>query len=381
MKDTSNMNLNRLMEELAAVETSEFPLISLYLNAQAGQHGRDNFEPFVRKELNNRVKSFAEDSPERKSFSRDIERINDYLTRKLPPSANGAAIFACAGADDFFKAVHFEAPIPANEMQVSDRPYLYPLARIVDQHPSYAVLVADTDAARIFVVDMGRITRRLDIDNTGRNLAPAGVWTQLRFERRLENYNSLHAKEVVEELDRIVLEEAVDLIVLGGDEVIVPLLQRYLPARLSDIVTEVLPLDIRASEHEILRASMESVLDDNTQSDAEKVRDLFDSHRAGGLAVVGMRETLEALLHGRVDELLLTAVPNEIRIDDGASGLLSHDTNGSLAGRNDSAEQKASAAGMLVTHAILTRAAITFIEDPMLLSEIGGVGAFLRYRD
>lgn len=381
MKEVSNLKLNRLMGELAAVEMSEFPLISLYLNAQPGQHGRDNFEPFVRKELNNRVKSFAEDSPERKSFNRDIERINEYLTLELPPSANGVAIFACAGADDFFKAVHFEAPIPANELRVSGRPYLYPLARIVDQHPRFAVLVADTDAARFFVVDMGRITRRMDIDNTGRSLAPAGVWSQLRFERRLENYNSLHAKEVVDTLDGIVREEAVDLIVLGGDEVIVPLLQRHLPPRLADIVTEVLPLDIRTSEHEILRASMESVLDDNTQSDAEKVRDLLDSHRSGGLTAVGFQSTLEALQNGRVDELLLTAVPSEIRVDESASELLAHDAGDSLATKNNSAELNAAATGMLVTHAIQTRAAITFIEDPMLLSEIGGVGAFLRYRD
>lgn len=378
MKEISNVKINRLLEELAAVETSAFPFISLYLNAQADHHGRDNFEPFVRKELNSHVKSFEEDSPERKSFNRDIERINEYMSRELPPSANGAAIFACAGADDFFKAVHFEAPIPANELQVSDRPYLYPLARILDQHPKFAVLVADTDVARFFVVDMGRITRRMDIDNTGSNLAPAGVWTQLRFERRMENYNSLHAKEVVDALDTIVRDEAVDLIVLGGDEVIVPLLQRHLPPRLADIVTEVLPLEIRTSEHEILRASMESVMDDNTQSDAEKVRDLLDSHRSGGLAVVGLKQTLDALVHGRVDELLLTAVPNEILVDESASELLAGDSS---AAGTDPAQQSTAAAGMLVTNAIRTRAAITFIEDPNLLSEIGGVGAFLRYQD
>jgi peptide subunit release factor 1 (eRF1) len=376
MKEITIMEINRLMDELAVLEPSEFPFISLYLNAQADHHGRDNFEPFVRKELSNHAKAFAEESPQRKSFDRDAERINEYLARELPSSADGVAIFASAGADDFFEAVHFQAPIAANEMHVSGRPNLFPLARVVDQNPRYAALVADTDAARILVVDMGRVTHRVDIDNTGRNLAPAGVWSQLRFERRAETFNSLHAKEVVDALDRVVREEGIENVVLFGDDVIIPLLRRHLPLRLADVVTDVLSLDIRTPEHEILKTAMHSILEDNTQSDAEKVRELLDRHRAGGPAVAGLQETLDALLKGSVNELVLSATPDEIRMEKTDAGMFPAEQAASV----DPDEGSAEAAGVLITHAVRTRAAITFIEDPMLLSEIGGVGAFLRYQ-
>jgi len=59
----------------------------------------------VRKEFSRHARTFAEDSPERKSFERDRRRINAYLKEELKPSANGLAIFASSGAGDYFKAI------------------------------------------------------------------------------------------------------------------------------------------------------------------------------------------------------------------------------------------------------------------------------------
>ena len=84
------------MDKLAAFEPTDLPVISLYLNAQANQHGRDNFDSFIRKEFKVKSKSFPLRSPARMSFEKDSERINTYL-KNLRPSANGVAIFACAG--------------------------------------------------------------------------------------------------------------------------------------------------------------------------------------------------------------------------------------------------------------------------------------------
>jgi hypothetical protein len=85
MKKLSKDLLLREMDELASFEPPGMPFISLYLNAQADQHGRDNFEPFVRKEFSRRARTFAEDSPERKSLDRDRRRIDAYLREELKP--------------------------------------------------------------------------------------------------------------------------------------------------------------------------------------------------------------------------------------------------------------------------------------------------------
>ena len=41
--------LTDTLDKLAAFDPAPFSVLSLYLNTQANQHGRDTFAPFVRK--------------------------------------------------------------------------------------------------------------------------------------------------------------------------------------------------------------------------------------------------------------------------------------------------------------------------------------------
>lgn len=361
MKETPELLLTNQLDELAAFEPAGYPFISLYLNLQPDQHGRDNFESFVRKEFSAQAKSFAPDSPELKSFKRDTARINDYLRDEVKPSANGLAIFASAGADDYFKAVQLNAPLKRHQLHVGETPHLYPLARVIDQYPRYVAVLADTKSARLFVFGLGNILGRQEVQQNKLSRPQVGEWTQMRYQRHMDNFHLRHAKEVVEALDRVVREESVKHIILAGDEVIIPLLREQLPERLQEKVIDVLRLDIRTPEHDVLNATMDALHEHNLQTDAEKVRQLFDEYRAGGLAVVAWKDTVEAIEQGQVDELLLSASAREIKTDD---------------------EQidDAVPVDFLVTRARQTGARVTFIEETALLSSVGGVGAMLRYR-
>lgn len=59
MKELTDVTLTHQLDELAALEPTSYPFVSLYLNMQADQHGRDNFDGFVRKEFKARAKAFA----------------------------------------------------------------------------------------------------------------------------------------------------------------------------------------------------------------------------------------------------------------------------------------------------------------------------------
>ncbi len=69
------MTLSELMERLTTFEHTDLPVISLYLNAQANEHGKDDFDRFLRKELGGRAKTYQPHTPERESFDRDVERM------------------------------------------------------------------------------------------------------------------------------------------------------------------------------------------------------------------------------------------------------------------------------------------------------------------
>jgi peptide chain release factor subunit 1 len=364
------------LDELATFEPTGFPFISLYLNLQPDQHGRDRFMPFVRKEFTERAKSFPKNSLELASFKLAATRIMSYLRNELRPSANGLAIFACAGADVYFKTVQLEAPIQQHRLHINERPHLYPLARVIDQHPRYVALLADTNAARLFVFDLGKVSSSREVHNPKLSRTQIGGWSQMRYQRHVDNYHLHHAKEVVEMLDRIVREEAAEYIILAGDEVIIPLLREQLPVYLENKLIDILRLDIRTPEHLVLKETMEALRQHNFHSDAEKVRHLLDEYRSGGLAVVGFSDTARALEQGQVDELLLSASAREIHAERGVLGDTLLPTEQTVSGD----APHLLAANLLVTRARNTGAQLTFIEDSALLADVGGVGALLRYQ-
>jgi len=91
------------LDRLAAFESGPFPVVSLYLNLQPNEFGRDRFEPFLRKELADRLRTYQGNGPERDSIEQDAAKIREYVTN-LDGSLNGLALFASSGAD-LFEAV------------------------------------------------------------------------------------------------------------------------------------------------------------------------------------------------------------------------------------------------------------------------------------
>ena len=348
-----DLRLTDRVDTLARIEPTPLPLLSLYLNTEPNGNGRPTYQTFLRKELPHRVTTYDERSAERESLERDRERIERYLVEQLQPSSRGVAIFACAGRD-FFEAIQVQVPFERHQLVVSDRPFLYPLARLDDEHPRYAALLVDTNSARIFVFGTGQVLHEVDVQNPKTKHIKAGGWSQARFQRHVENVHLHHAKEVVERLDQIVTADDIDHIVLAGDEVIVPLLEEQLPERLTQKLVDVVRLDIRSPEHQVLTATLEVLRRKDDETDETVVRDLIGDYRAGGLAVVGVQPVLEALERGQVDTLVISATPEQIEGGD-------------------------ETANRLVTHAHQTSAAVRFIENVRLLADVGGVGASLRY--
>lgn len=370
---------NNLLNRLVAFEPTPFPVISLYLDTQADQHGRDNFDVFVRRELKARAKNWTMRTPERESYDRDAERIDEYLRDELRPSSNGAAIFACSAERDFFEAVQFDAPIEENHLYTSYQPSVYSLARFIDHYPPYIALIADTNTAHLYVFGAGEELEHRDVVSPNIHRTMIGGWSQARFQRRIDDIRMRHAKDVVEELDRVTREENIARIVLAGDEVIIPMLREQLPQRLGEMVISTLRLDITTPEHEVMKASFEAVRAHDARNDAEKVKELLDKHLGGGFAVTGARDTLIALTLGQVDEMFLSASEQDVR--DNLTGRdaelipsLPEDVDGNGRARS------AVIADELVARARQTNADVTFIEDAATLAAYGGVGANLRFR-
>ena len=368
------------LDKLAAYEPQDVPVVSLYLNLEPDQHGRDNHETFVRKAFAEHLKPFREHSAERASLERDQERIVAFLEGQVDRSSNGLALFSSAGSAEFFEAIQLDVPVDEHWFFIGSVPHLYPLAKIIDQYPRYASVLLDTNRARIFVFALGAIERRLEVTGEKTRRTAVGGWSQARYQRRAANMHLQHVKEVVDALDRIVREDNVQHVIIAGDDGVVALFKEQLPKQLEERVVDVLSLQRNAGEDEIIANTLEVLRQKDAESDAESVQELIDGWQSGGLGVVGPQATLKALQLGQVDELLIsgdTKVLSASRLpDDAAPGHVTAKT--SAPGSAD--EHKLKLADELVTRAQQTGARIRFIEKPELLAEFGGVGALLRFR-
>jgi peptide subunit release factor 1 (eRF1) len=384
------MTLSDHLERLAAVEPLPYPVISLYLNTQPNQVGRDQHDAFVRKELKARAETYPPGSSERTSLDRDIERIERYLENELQSSANGVAIFACDAAD-LFETLQLDAPIDEHWLSIGDQPHVYPLARMVSQYPRYAALLADTTSARILVIAEGKVASRQAVESVKTRRTSQGGWSQARFQRRIENIHLHHVKDVIDALERIVQRENIDRIVIAGDPVVLPMLRDQMPKHLAEKIVDRISVATHAPEQEIIDASLDAMRKWNEQSDRDLVEDAVGAYRAGGLGVIGPDATLLALTNGQVDELLLPAsvaqigelpqTPQTRMAIANDSGIAEAAVEMSAAGEAARASAgKVRLADELVTKAQQTGARVTFIEDAELLAPYGGVAAILRYR-
>ncbi len=231
------------------------------------------------------------------------------------------------------------------------------------------MLLADTQCARLLVVAGNRVRETGTVQGMKTKRHKMGGWSQARYQRHIDNYHAQHAKEVVDALRRLVAEERLDAIILAGDEVIVPLLREQLPKELAARVVDVLRLDVRAPEHDVLAAATELMKEKNASNDRERVDALFDAYRSHGLGVVGPTATARALEIGQVDELLISGAPDAIDAPPSRDGQSVRSA--------PSPEERL--ADTLIAKARQTAARVTVIQDGSLLAPVGGVGALLRF--
>lgn len=202
--------------------------------------------------------------------------------------------------------------------------------------------------ARVFVFGLGETLETEQVKGKKVQRVKVGGWSQARYQRRVQNAQQKHAKEVVEVLERTVREDPIGHIVLAGDAQMLGKLMEEMPKALAEKAVGTLKMDLST---------------------------------ARGLACVGTQDTLEALANGRVDELLLSASleqthPEETPVE----AVLAPEIPDSTGLTASDEPRQALLPDLLVTKARQTDAAIRFIQGAGLLAGVEGVGAFLRWR-
>lgn len=375
------------------MEPDGHPFFSIYLNAEAGQNGRDTFPIWLKKPLSEEEQKYKEDEAQMERFGSAAERIRNFVENEVDPAANGIAIFASMGEAGYFEAVQLDVPFTENRFIASDRPHIFPLARAVHENPRFAVLWADKNKADIYIFGgENRIRSDVEVDsnvarieNEVSKASQAGGWSQQRFARRREKFHLEHAKEVVAELEDVMTKFDAGFFIISGDqETILPVIKPELSKAMEEKLIGAFSMSQYDSENEIHERALEVLGVEMATLQQQKIEKLNDSARSSAkMGTLGVEDTLRALANGQVEELIVASDIDSIDYSKKrVKKILNEYEPGDDTAPADAAgavSDAAQIADQLIVRAINTSARITFIKDDSLLKDEGGVGAILRF--
>lgn len=368
------------LDKVLNFEPNDDRIISIYLNTEPNENGQKVFDVFLRKQIAEHGAVIPEDTPERQAYDAAVEKINSFV-EKIDNSTRGVALFVTAGSDELFQGFEFAVPFQENLFEISSRPHVYPIVRLVEQNPPFVAVAADTNKAYIYVFKRGHTLDVQAISNPTLSRTEAGGWSQMRYQRRIDGFHQAHAKEVIGEVEKLVRDEGIDQVVLCGDEsVIIPMLKQELSKELTEKVRAVITHNVDTPENELLEAASTALREADTELDKEKITALMEQNYDRGRGVTGVETTLTALLNGQVQELYVSADTQSIHYsrNDVRQVLIDYQPG-------EDTELPDPREHSLVIDELLRRAAmsadsIRFIEDTDLLATVGGIGALLRYQ-
>lgn len=300
------MRILSTLKRLATRGPSPWPVLSVYVNTRPVGSQMTTYRPFLKKRTAEELKALKTRSPEHESLAVDVSRVQHYLDYDLRDTTKATAVFACYADDDVFDAVQVPVEFPDHLVTVGPLPTIYPLLRVADRYRKAAVLVANTNAARLFVIALGAIEVRREVRNPVLHKSKAaGEADSSTAQRHVENAWQKHAKQSLQALEELVRETGASWILIGGEEEIVPTIEAGLSQPTRERLLGRYHWDIRIPENELaleVNRLVEERESEVRRQRAGRVVEGVGDHTSA----LGFEPVIQSLREGKVSELVLS---------------------------------------------------------------------------
>lgn len=298
--------LVNVLKELSALTQSEHPVLSVYLDWSVDSNGQRQSLAALDQELDRAAGELDVRGPARESFDADRERLSQYLSTEAPLDANGLVIFASHG-QGLWQPIPLMVPVET-AVAVDSTPHLYQLARLIDDHETFAVAVAEGQQAQIFVVSleaMEQVNSTQAREEVQR--VDVGGWSQLRYQRHTGFVIQLHMNDMARALQETVDRHGAEHLVILTNDSVKGHVRSALPKQLTERVVDMLPYE-RSHEPEQLFAQLDPLMREVERQQEQELLERLETQLAtrGGLALGGEKEVAMALLKGQVDTMLMS---------------------------------------------------------------------------
>ncbi|MCA9926244.1 MAG: hypothetical protein KC419_24215 [Anaerolineales bacterium] len=289
------------LQELLSYEANGHQVVSVYVDTDSGKETKDAIKLQVRGMLKNAQLTEENNAAE-------IERFLDHGYDWKHP---GLAIF-CSKGGDFFRtypvAISFR-----NRVRVGHKPYVKPLAHLLDYYAHYGVILIDRVGARVLEYHLGELqategtigedVRKL---KQGRGSSAVGMRGGVGGARHEDEVAQRNLRDAANFADKFFADKPIRRLFIGGTAETVAQFRELLSKQLQSCMAGTFSISMTASEHEIRNQTLRMLTEANQIREQKLVEHLLTTHAKGGQAVLGLDDTLQAICDKRVDTLIIS---------------------------------------------------------------------------
>lgn len=286
------------LRELLEFKTDR-QVLSVYLNTDPTLGSADAYRP--------RLRGMLKDV----ELENDVQRIEHYIDFEYNWSGKGVALFSCS-EEEFFRAYSIAVPI-RDRIRFSERPFVKPLADLLDFYGGYGLALVDKIDAKLFYFHLGEILESKEFAGESVRHTKRGGGSQALGRRGgtagQTNYTDEVAdrniKDSAELAARFFNEHNIRRVIIGGTEENVTAFHNHLPKAWQSLVVGSFPIGKNASHAEIMERALQVGQAAERQKQTKLIQTIVTSEAKGRQGVINLEDTLNAVHDGRIQTLVI----------------------------------------------------------------------------
>lgn len=352
---------------LVGFESTDHPVLSVYLNVDPQQRTVEQYKLALRSLLGNA--SGAE--------AADVKRVQSYVDTGFNRQGRGLVLFSCT-AHDFWWAQSLQVPVE-DHVFVAHRAHVRQLARLIDIYERYGVIQVDQEGARLYLFNMGNLEAVEGHLGETIKLHKAGGWAASRYQRREAGQARQNLQDAAELAEGFYRQTSTRRLILAGTEKNVAAFKALLSAGLRSLIVGRINAKANATPTEIGDKAVEIAQQAEQAEQAALVDSVLAEANRGGPAVLGLADTLTAVQSGRAEHVVVLADYAQPAYRFVESGHILLELNEQSELQSGRVQPLPDAVDSVVRRAMAQGIGVTLIYKHDGLAAHGKIGALTRY--
>lgn len=361
------------LQELLSYHSDGRSVISIYLDTDS------TTEPIDAIKL--RVRGMLKEA--QLGHSDEVVAIEKYLDHNYDWSRPGLAMFA--NHDGTFFRAYPTAVSFRNRLRLGSKPYVKPLAHLLDHYAHFGVILVDRVGARFFEYHLGELQASHgfmgeDIQKIkkGGGSSTVGMRGGGGGSRHEEEMAQRNLRDAAQAAATFFEHRPIRRLFLAGTSETLAHFRELLPKKLQSCLAGSFNIGMNAGEHEVRQQALDLLRTANHEREIKLVEKMIGLSAAGGAAVTGLDDTLQAVSDKRVQTLIISDGFRAPGYAHAESDFVVANLARSPLGEQELAEVEDvvdAAVALTMTHG----GHVEIVAENEDLIAAGGIGAILRY--